>query len=169
LSTEVRRVIKSQYGAALEMLRQTVLECPDELWEDGGPNRFWHVAYHALFYVHLYAQPTESDFAPWARHRQAHQFLGPVPWPPFDRPEIGEPYTREEIVEYLDLCRAEVVARVDAADLEAASGFEWLPFGKLELLLYSLRHLQHHVGELSGRLLTETGREVDWVGMRGGG
>ena len=46
----------------------------------------------------------------------------------------------------------QVVERVTQLDLEAHSGFEWLPFGKLELQIYSIRHLQQHTGELMERL-----------------
>ena len=51
----VRDALKSQYHAALSMLRQTIERCPEDLWLDETPeNAFWHVAYHALFYGHLF-------------------------------------------------------------------------------------------------------------------
>ncbi len=65
---DTQKIIQSQYLAALEMLKQAVVKCPDPLWnaaEDG--NKFWHVAYHALFYTHLYLQDTEKDFKPWEK------------------------------------------------------------------------------------------------------
>ena len=49
---------------------------------------------------------------------------------------------------YYQLCRKEVDAMVDSLDLEAESGFYWLPMDKLELQFYNIRHLQMHVGEL---------------------
>ncbi|MFN2168056.1 MAG: hypothetical protein ACK2U9_17575, partial [Anaerolineae bacterium] len=62
--------IKSQYWASLEMLRQAILQCPDSLWQSAEyQNPFWHVAYHAIFYAHLYLHATEADFAPWEKHR----------------------------------------------------------------------------------------------------
>jgi predicted kinase len=43
-------------------LKQAIEKCPDALWNDpADKNRFWHVAYHALFYTHLYLQPTDAD------------------------------------------------------------------------------------------------------------
>ena len=60
---DTKTVIKSQYLAALEMLKQAILDCPDSVWDDPEhKNRFWHIAYHTLFYTHLCLQPTESDF-----------------------------------------------------------------------------------------------------------
>jgi len=162
----IKPIIKSQYHAALDMLRQVIANCPDPVWLSRTPkNHFWRVAFHALFYTHLYLQPAEKDFVPWPKHRDQSQFLGTVPWPPHDQPKIGPPYTKEELLEYLDFCHAEADARVDALDLEGPSGFWWLPFDKTELQFYNIRHLQHHTGELSDRLCNE-GIELDWVGTK---
>ena len=148
-------------------MRQVIIKCPDSLWDDeAAKNRFWHIAYHALFYTHLYLQPTESDFVPWAKHRAEYEFMGPLPWPPHNEPEIGDAYSKEEMLEYLDFCRGEVKKQTDAVNLEAASGFEWLPFNKLELQFYTIRHLQQHIGELCERLWDTGQIEVDWVGMK---
>ena len=40
---------------------------------------------------------------------------------------------------------------------------------KLELQLYTLRHLAHHTGELYERLAGATEPELPWVGMGGAG
>ena len=90
---------------------------------------------------------------------------GQLPYPPFTPVTIGQPYTRDEVLEYLEHCRAEVARLVPVLDLEAPSGFAWLPFGKLELQLYSIRHIQLHAGELAERLGAEAKVEVGWVGM----
>jgi hypothetical protein len=161
-----RSVIAGQYRAALAMLEQTIAACPEPLWLDRTPrNAFWHIAYHTLFYTHLYAQDSEAAFVPWPKHREQCQFLGPLPWPPHALPAIGEPYHRSEVLEYLAVCRDEVSRRVATVDLEAAvSGFDWLPFGKLELQLYNIRHVQHHTGQLIDRLAARTRAGIAWVG-----
>ena len=71
---------------------------------------------------------------------------------------------KEDVLEYVDICRAEVDARTPTLDLAVASGFEWLPFDKLELQLYSLRHLTMHLGELADRLGNQ-GIDVAWWAM----
>jgi len=164
---DIKKVIESQYQASLEMLKQAIVKCPASVWDDRAyKNRFWHIAYHALFYTHLYLQPAEKDFVPWAKHRDQSQFMGPLPWPPHQEPEIGEPYRKEELLEYLAICRQQVEEKVAALNLEGGSGFDWLPFGKMELQFYNLRHLQHHAGELCERLGTTEDIEVAWVGMK---
>ena len=85
-------IISSQYLASLEMLKQTITRCPESIWNSpADKTKFWHIAYHALFYTHLYLQDTEKDFTPWRLHRPEYQFLGQLPWPPHAAPKIGEP------------------------------------------------------------------------------
>jgi len=161
---EAKQIIQSQYLASLAMLKQAIDKCPQELWaapED--KNKFWHVAYHALFYTHLYLQNGEKEFQPWEKHRPEYQFMGPMPWPPHNLPNIGEPYSKEDVLAYWEFVRKQVQECVPALDLEAASGFEWLPFGKLELQFYNIRHLQHHAAELYERLGAKAGIELDWI------
>jgi len=65
-----KQILKSQYHAALAMLRNAVAKCPDELWYDATPtNAFWQVAYHTMFFAHFYLQPNEAAFRPWQEHR----------------------------------------------------------------------------------------------------
>ena len=167
VEVSIKDIIRSQYHASLEMLRQAVIKCPDSLWQNREyKNMFWHISYHALFYTHLYLQATEEHFVPWAKHRDEYQFLGRLPWPPHREPEIAEPYSKEEILEYHDICREQVEEQVASLELDAQSGFYWLPFGKLELQFYNIRHLQQHTGELCERLGATGDIEVDWVGTK---
>jgi hypothetical protein len=100
------------------------------------------------------------------KHRDLHQFLGPLPWPPHDKPKIGEPYNRDEILEYLALCQEEVDKQITSLKLDAESGFRWLPFNKLELQLYNIRHIQHHTGQLYDRLGAQEHMDLVWVALR---
>jgi hypothetical protein len=153
---DYRQIIRSQFLATLEMLKQAIEKCPDALWDDpADKNRFWHVAYHALFYTHLYLQPTEQGFKPWAKQRKAH-----------DLSQEAEPYSRGEVLEYLAFCQQQVIEQVPQLNLEAESGFYWLSFNKAELQIYNIRHLQQHAGELMERLGSRAGLDVDWVGMK---
>jgi hypothetical protein len=152
---DYQQIIRSQYLATLEMLKQAIEKCPDALWDDpADKNKFWHVAYHALFYTHLYLQPTEQDFKPWGTYRHQH-----------DLSETADPYTREEVLEYLAFCQQQVEDKVPQLNLDAESGFYWLPLNKAELQIYSIRHLQQHAGELMERLGSRAGVDIDWVGV----
>lgn len=166
---DISKTISSQFHAALSMMEQTVSLCSDELWNvSGKDNPFWRVAFHALFYVDLYLQPSEDEMTLWENARDGYQFLGPTPWPPHEQPPADQPYSREEILAYVSYLRGLVASTVPKIDLNASSGFHWLPFDKLELQIYNIRHLQQHVGDLSTILLTQENTEINWVGMGDG-
>ena len=157
---ETKAVIQSQFLATLAMLKQAIENCPETLWADAQPqNKFWHTAYHALFYTHFYLHPSEGDFIPWEKHRSEVTSLSPS-----DDPNALKPYSQAEVLEYLAFCQQQVKEKVAATDLEAESGFHLLPFITLEKHIYNLRHVQQHVGELFERL-AQAGIEVGWVGM----
>jgi hypothetical protein len=160
---DVKGTFKSQYYASLEMLKQAIEACTDAVWVDPEfPSHFWHIAYHVLFYTHLYLQPSEEDFSPWEKHQDAYTSLGSDG----GESEAGEPYSKEEVLAYHRLCCEQVEEQVTSLDLEAVSGFYWLPFDKLELQIYNIRHIQQHTGELYERLGAVGGSEVGWVGMK---
>lgn len=159
-----KNVYLSQYLATLDMLGEVVQCCPADLWDDpSSKNRFWRVAYHAAFYLHLYIQPDIKDFVVWTKHREEAEMLGKLHWPPYRQAIEMSAYTQAEVLEYLDFCRAQVRSILPALDLDGPSGFEWLTFCKREALIYNLRHLQQHTGELAERLGV---REIDvpWIG-----
>ena len=165
VETNLHETAARQYRASMAMLKEAVTKCPESLWlAPEYPNKFWHIAYHVLFYTHMYLQNSHDEFTPWVKHREDYQWLGPLPWPPHDLPKIGTPYSKEEILEYLGICSEEIDAKVPGVDFSAPSGFPWLPFNKLELQLYSLRHLQHHTAQLIDRLRTAAQIGVAWVG-----
>ena len=48
-------IISSQIQVALRMLRSAIEACPAALWDrEPDHNPFWVLAYHALFFAHLY-------------------------------------------------------------------------------------------------------------------
>lgn len=155
---DFREPIISQYHAALEMFKQTILACPETLWNnpDDG-NKFWEVAYHTLFFTHLYLQESRQTFQLWSGHRDEYRFERE------EKSEPVEPASKAIVLEYLAFCQQQVVEQVSTMVLDADSGFDWLRFTKFELQFYSIRHIQQHVGELMERLGPQAS-EIDWVG-----
>ena len=163
----LRQALKGQYRAGLAMLRDAVERCPDATWRDPAPtNAFWQVAYHVLFYTHLYLQPDLEAFRPWPGHQGDVQhedgIAGPAD-PASSLPLVAQPYTKAQVLAYADHVDA-LVDGVDALDLDAdSSGFSWYAMGKLEHQLVNLRHLAHHAGQLADRVRATTGDGVRWV------
>jgi len=158
---KIKPQIQSQYHASLAMLRSVVEKFPEDAWNaEKDQNKSWHIAYHAVFYVHFYLHPTADDYDPWPKHRREAVSLQP------DDDQAPQAFSKQEVLEFLDYLSERVDGLVQALDLEAESGFYWLPFNKLELQFYNIRHLMLHTGELAERLWAVAGVETRWVGKR---
>ena len=167
-------IIKNQYHAALAMLRQAIERCPDALWtSDAYPNRTWRMAYHTLYYTHLYLGQRLQDFRPWEHHQTGIQHMDDdagggefdaVVELPHRPPRTGAPYTKAEVLAYWSVVDATVDRAVDALDLMTAdSGFPWAKVPKAEHQFMNIRHIQHHTAQLADRLRTAHGIGLDWV------
>ena len=154
-----RGVVWRQFGAALEMLGNAVRACPADLWGDRGRRpEFWYVVYHTLFYLDLNLSGSAEGFAP------------PEPFTLEELDPAGvmpeRAYTKEELLDYLRHCRAKCRATVEALTDEVARErrtFEWVELNAAELLLYNLRHVQHHAGQLHLLLRQTTDDAPRWV------
>ena len=80
----LRSALKSQYHAGLAMLRDAIGQCPNSHWDATlHTNQFWQIAYHTLFFTHLYAQPDHASFSPWSGHQADSQNPDGIAGPPF--------------------------------------------------------------------------------------
>ena len=172
IQTEIlKTILKSQYHAALQMLHQSIETCPDDLWESGSyRNQFWQVAYHTLFFTHLYLQPELSAFKPWAEHRSDVQHEDAIVGaadPESKLPLIANPYSKRQVMDYWSFCDQMIDSAVDDLDLSAGeSGFSWYTCSKLEHQFINLRHTQHHTAQLADRLRTFADIGIKWVGPK---
>ena len=166
---DVRAALKSQYHAALKTLHEVIEKCPDRMWNEPGDTApFWRVAYHTLYFAHLYLQQSQETFRPWARHRDEAQYIATVPREGNRPPKPCEPFTRQDLLEYCDECNGMIDAGVDALDLEAPQcGFPWYKMPPLEHQIVNIRHIQHHAAALSSRLRRSAGIGIAWVGKGG--
>ncbi|HVP39088.1 MAG TPA: DinB family protein [Candidatus Saccharimonadales bacterium] len=150
----------SQFGAALDMLENAVTACPAALWGDRTQQpEFWYTVYHTLFWLDFYLSDSAAGFAP------------PAPYTLDEMDPAGllpaRVYTREEMLEYLRHGRAKCRVRIEGLTGELAAR-RWVfgrrDFSVAELLLYTMRHVQHHAGQLNALLRRHTGSAPRWVG-----
>ena len=166
MDLDIRAVLRSQHHAALDMLAAAIEACPDDAWNrPSDANRSWQLAYHTVFFVHLYLQPSEVDFRPWGRHEDRFRQIGRSHPDHPDYVDPGEPLAQADLLDYLAFARTEVDRQMETVDLHAESGFSWLPMSKLELQMYSMRHTMQHAGELYERIAKTSGADLPWVGM----
>lgn len=149
----------NQFGAAIDMLENAMLACPDKLWGDRSQRiEFWYVVYHTLFWLDLYLSGAVEGFAPPA---------------PFTLDELDPAgllpervYTKDELQTYLAYCREKCRTTIDALTDEQARRrctFGWGEISFAELLLYNMRHVQEHAAQLNLILGEQIGWEPGWV------
>ena len=171
MDINVKTSIWQQFGAAIDMLEDALLACPDELWHDRlwiNPlerpafSQFWYQVYHALFWLDLYLTGAEEGFAP------------PAPFTLIEQDENGplpeRPYTKDELQAYLQDCRKKCQATIESLTDEAGQRrcrFAWGELRFTELLLYNMRHVQGHAAQLNLVLGQKTGSAPVWVAWAG--
>src|SRR6266849_1769971 len=153
MDTTFRAIVWQQFGAAIDMLENAILACPDQLWSDRSQRpEFWYLVYHTLFFLDLYLSGSLAGFVPPA---------------PFTLDELdpagllpARPYSKDELQAYLEhgreKCRATIEALTDeqARQPGGGSGGE-MSFA--ELLLYNMRHVQEHAAQLNLMLGQQVG------------
>lgn len=161
----VRTMLTSQFEAALCMLDQCVRACPPEHWEGKIANgTFRWAAYHTLFWMDLYLSlGDENEFVLRDLHRRGGDER---------EPDACVGLSREETLEYVAICRRKLLdtlAAKTAESLQARCAVSSRKFSRGELHLYNLRHVQHHVGQMSAylrRVVPELSRHraLPWIG-----
>ncbi|HEY7389993.1 MAG TPA: DinB family protein [Bryobacteraceae bacterium] len=156
-------ILWRQLGAAIDMLSNAVEACPEQVWsaparEGHRHTEFWYIAFHTLFFLDLYLSGSLDGFAPPA---------------PFGLEELDpagiipeRPYTKHDLTKYVAHCREKcrsVIRGMNGHAAERRCHFDWLDISFGELQLVSLRHVQHHAGQLN-LILRQTGNAPPrWV------
>jgi len=157
-------IVSSQIQAALKMLRSSIEACPDNLWNrEADANPFWVIAYHSLYFTHLYLSPSEDEFAPYQRQVTGHASFGKADLGDWRDLTHSDTFNKTDVLAYCDYISQRVANLVESTPFDSPSGFDWLKFSKAEAHLYNLRHIQHHAGQLSERLRQEADLGVRWV------
>ncbi|HVF60914.1 MAG TPA: DinB family protein [Thermoanaerobaculia bacterium] len=152
-------ILWPQLGAAIDMLENAIDACPEALWGDRSQQpEFWYLVFHTLFFLDYYLADSPEGFTP------------PAPFTLDELDPAGvlpeRPYTKDELRAYLAHGRAKCRAAIAALDDETARERRTFPVGEasvVELLLYNLRHVQHHTAQLNLILRQRTDSAPGWV------
>ena len=155
-----KSILWGQFGAAIDMLENAMNACPEALWSDRARQpEFWYLVYHTLFWLDYYLSEDPAGFAPPA---------------PFNLDEMDPAgllpdrvYTKAKLRAYLEhgrgKCRV-VIAGMSEAQANERRGLGSSNQGTFEeLLLYNLRHVQHHAAQLNLLLRQNANSAPRWV------
>lgn len=155
----VRELVWRQFGAAIDMLENAVVACPYELWSDRSQRpEYWHVVFHTLFFLDYYLSDSPDGFTP------------PAPFTLTELDPAGvlpdRVYTKAELLTYLERGRAKCHATIGSMTAQKSRERQGFLSGELcvfELMLYNLRHVQHHAAQLNLILRHRTDSAPGWV------
>ena len=154
----IREFSWSQLGASIDMLQDVLEAAPDDLWsEEVDPQSFWHIAFHTIFWLDFYSSPSREGFAPPEPFGIEELSYGSV---------LPRAYSRAELLGYLDRARSN--ARANVLQLTPETALEPADtrrgMARLELVMYTMRHTQHHAGQLIRMLRLHADTGTKWVG-----
>jgi len=119
---------------------------------------YWYVVFHTLFFLDFYLSDSSEGFTP------------PVPFTLDELDPAGvlpeRVYTKDELRTYLAHGRKKCRARIEALTEESIGQrcrFERPDVTVSELLLYNMRHVQHHAAQLNLILRQTIDSAPTWV------
>ncbi|GHO51222.1 DinB family protein [Ktedonospora formicarum] len=153
METTMRTALLQQFGAAVDMLENALMACPETLWQEhlwidserADYGTFWEITYHTLSTLDLHLTGCSLE-----------DFIPPAPFKKRSDDVISQqPYTRDELHTYLVMlrkkCQATIAELSDEKERQPFT-FPW-PGGAtisfLELQLCGIRHVQEHAAQLS--------------------
>jgi DinB family protein len=154
-----RDAIRQQFGAAIDSLEGVIRACPEDLWTAGKRwYQPWYLAFHTLFWLDLYLSESMADYLPPAPFTRGELEAGVFP---------ERPYQKRELLDWLVRCRQALDARLSTVATDQGfrrpCSLSWGEMEAGELLLYNLRHVQHHVGQINLLIRQGGGEPAPWV------
>lgn len=162
----IKEILWNQFGASIDMLINEISNCHDDYFTPNS--RFYYIAFHSTIFLDYYSTISPKDFSPILSFTQKE---------PAERPKGAvddlipdKIYSKKEIVEYLkhsrEKCKQIVFALTDEKLNERfKEGDEPndMDYPILEIILYNLRHTQHHTAQLNMLLRQNFDKHMEWA------
>ena len=158
MDRSLKETLWRQFGASIDMLENAIKHCPPEFWDT--EKNFWYNAYHGVFWLDYYLTLQPDTFSP------------PLPFTLSEFDASGampdRTYSKEEVLAYLAYSRKKCLDVISGLTDEIATS-RWVNAHKdytvLEILLYNMRHVQHHAAQLNLLLRQEIDYAPKWVSV----
>ncbi len=152
----LKQSLWNQFGASLDMLENAIRLCPQEYWDT--EKQFWYNAYHCLFFTDYYLTLEPGTFSPPA----------PFSLSEFEDVMPERTYTQAELLTYVNYCRRKCHDLISGLTAEIAASHWINQSGKkdyplVELIIYNMRHVQHHAAQLNLILRHDIYNAPKWV------
>ena len=156
MDTTLKEILWRQFGASIDMLKNAIAFCPLHFWDTD--KQFWYIAYHSVFFLDYYLTMNPVGFVP----------PSPFSLSEFEDRMPERTYTKDEVMNYLQFCRNKCHHFISSMTDEIANS-NWtnesktMSYNVIEILLYNMRHVQHHSAQLNLLLRQGINDAPDWI------
>jgi hypothetical protein len=173
---KLKTCLWQNFGAAVDMLGNAIAACPKEMWEKDM--KFFYLSYHTVIFLDYYLSIPMDKFSPTLAYSLADPEK--LPAQAVDDVLPLRRFEQQEVLDYIlqikGKCRDLILQCpedrlhqpwIKATDLGLHLGCPQTVanYSVLEILLYNLRHLQHHVGQLNLLLRQQNYQAPAWVAV----
>ncbi len=159
MEQKTKEILWQQFGASIDSIGKAIDHCPDEHWTDDTEYyQIWYISFHTIFWLdYLLSAPTDEFYPPKPFTMSEMDSSGIIPEPA---------YTKEQLKKYLEHCR--IKSKNTIMNLSEKRAIELCEIGRIsmnfdELLLYIMRHVQHHAAQLNLLLRQKTNSAPGWT------
>jgi len=156
MDESLKKILWRQFGASIDMLKNAIALCPESLWN--SKQNFGYNAYHTVFFLDYYLTLNPVGFSP-PKPFSLSEFEDRMP---------ERIYSKEEVLNYLSFCRqkcrdliATMTDEIYNSNWENES--KTMRYNIVEILLYNMRHVQHHTAQLNLFLRQNIDNAPEWV------
>lgn len=155
----INKTIWAQFGASIDMLGNAIDMCPQKVWNKTNDFfDFWYLAYHTISWLDFYLTESPDSFVPFLNFGLTE--LDPEGILP------GKVFTKEELKFYIEHCRKKCKTTIESLNETNANKdyrFGSVEFPFIELMLYNMRHVQHHTAQLNLLLRQQIDSAPEWI------
>jgi hypothetical protein len=165
MMTAVKESLWKQFGGSMDMLKNAIAMWPEQQWFTN--KKFFYIAYHSLVFLDYYLTiPPPQNFSSPLPFTETEPEQAPAD--AVDDVIPDRIYSKKELLDYLEASRekchnliAELTERkLQERWIEVAGNKNYSIF---ELLLYNMRHVQHHAAQLNLLLRQGINDAPRWV------
>jgi hypothetical protein len=165
MDNALKEIVWNQFGASIDMLISTITNCPDDYFETN--TRFYYIAFHATLFLDYYLTIPPAEFTPLLACTSK-------PIEEIPKEAIGDMipdkiYAKQEVIDYLKNSREKCKNLIYSITEKTANRRFYegndsndMDYPIIEIILYNLRHTQHHTGQLNLLLRQDFDTHMKW-------
>lgn len=174
MSSFLQQTLWKNLAGAIDMLGNCISLCPQPVWESN--DRYFYLSYHCIVFLDYYLSRPVSSFASVLPYTLAD--MQQLPKDAVDDVLPSRRYSRSEMLHALATVRKKAKQSICSSEPDALTQ-PWIKeneielhglcpglvthYSVLEITLYNLRHLQHHIGQLNQLLRENKAAAAEWI------